>query len=151
MQCTNRHHLALVAFRDCQEAIVARWHLLVNWMRRKQLKPFSFVHSQPPSLAVESVAHQVWRGHCVPVQWVWEWCCRGERVCQPHRERPTAGWTHCTFPWNIIIIVLPKWVDNTWKQIVLGFEYIGKLMCFGINQKSALSVANPPRSNSTTR
>ena len=41
MQCSNRCHLAMIAFINCQEAIVVRWHLLVCWMRRKQLKQFS--------------------------------------------------------------------------------------------------------------
>ena len=33
MQCTNRCHLAILAFSDCQDIIDARWPLLVNWMK----------------------------------------------------------------------------------------------------------------------
>ena len=36
-QCTNRCHLASVPLSDSQEAMVARWHLLNYWMRKKTL------------------------------------------------------------------------------------------------------------------
>ena len=44
MQCTERYDLAMVALNDCQEAMVARLHLLVHLMRRKQLKQFSYIY-----------------------------------------------------------------------------------------------------------
>ena len=50
MQLINRCNLAMVALKDCQGAMVARGHLLIHWMQRKQSKQFSSmngIHSLP--------------------------------------------------------------------------------------------------------
>ena len=47
MQSINRCRLGTVALKDCQEAKVARWHLLAYWMQFSSA--YLEWHSQPPS------------------------------------------------------------------------------------------------------
>ena len=65
LQCTNRCHLAMIALNDCHKAMVARRHLLVYWMWRKQQNQLSSMylqyHSQPlPSHRKWYLCHKRW-------------------------------------------------------------------------------------------